>query len=153
MTAPAAIAESDAEGRPTRLLPWTHLIRLSAYWLGLTAIDAAVGLFVQNRVNFGGFVGDLEVGRALAAISIGGAIISILVQPTVGSISDYTVSRWGRRKPYILLGAVLDVVFLIGLAPSPLSISVLAFLVLLTFSSTLANGPCRGFVLAPVECG
>jgi len=146
MTAPGAIAQSDAEGRPTKLLPWTHLMRLSAYWLGLTAIDAAVGLFVQNRVNFGGFVGDLEVGRALAAISIGGAVISILVQPTVGSISDYTVSRWGRRKPYIVIGSLLDVVFLLAIANSQSVLALAVFVTLLSFSTNVARGPFQGYV-------
>ena len=51
-------------------------------------------------------------------IAIGGAIIAIVVQPTVGSISDYTISRWGRRKPYIVVGSLLDVVFLVGIATS-----------------------------------
>lgn len=146
MAASATIAQSDAEGRPTQLLPWAHLIRLSAYWLGLTAIDAAVGLFVQNRVNFGGFVEDLEVGRALAAISIGGAIISILVQPTVGSISDYTVSRWGRRKPYIVIGSLLDVVFLVAIANSQTVLALAAFVTLLSFSTNVARGPFQGYV-------
>src|SRR6185436_922810 len=105
--------------RPTLTLPLGHLIRISLYWLGLTAIDGAVGLFIQNRVNFGPFAVDpLEVGRVLFLLSIPVALISILVQPTVGSISDYTVSRWGRRKPYIVIGSVLDVVFLVGIATS-----------------------------------
>src|SRR4029079_11368712 len=105
--------------RPTLTLPLVHLIRISLCWLGLTAIDGAVGLFIQNRVNFGPFAVDpLEVGRVLFLLSIPVAVISILVQPTVGSISDYTVSRWGRRKPYIVIGSVLDVVFLVGIATS-----------------------------------
>jgi hypothetical protein len=39
--------------RPTLTLPLGHLIRISLYWLGLTAIDGAVGLFIQNRVTSG----------------------------------------------------------------------------------------------------
>ena len=100
VAATADTVESAADyGRPTKLLPIGHLIRISLYWLGLTAIDGAVGLFIQNRLNFGPMaVPDLEVGRTLFLISIPVGVISILVQPTVGSISDYTVSRWGRRK-------------------------------------------------------
>ena len=57
--------------RPTLALPLGHLIRISLYWLGLTAIDGAVGLFIQNRVNFGPFAADpLEVGRILFLLSI-----------------------------------------------------------------------------------
>jgi MFS family permease len=133
--------------RPTATLPIGHLIRISLYWLGLTAIDGAVGLFIQNRVNFGAFAADpLEVGRILFLLSIPVAVISILIQPTVGSISDYTVSRWGRRKPYIVIGSVLDVVFLAGIALSSSILMLGAFAALLAVSTNIARGPFQGYV-------
>ena len=133
--------------RPTLTLPLGHLIRISLYWLGLTAIDGAVGLFIQNRVNFGPFAVDpLEVGRVLFLLSIPVAVISILVQPTVGSISDYTVSRWGRRKPYIVIGSVLDVVFLVGIATSNTILMLGSFAALLSVSTNIARGPFQGYV-------
>ena len=133
--------------RPTLALPLSHLIRISLYWLGLTAIDGAVGLFIQNRVNFGPFAVDpLEVGRVLFLLSIPVAVISILVQPTVGSISDYTVSRWGRRKPYIVIGSALDVVFLVGIATSNSVLMLGAFAALLSVSTNIARGPFQGYV-------
>ncbi|HEU0235070.1 MAG TPA: MFS transporter [Candidatus Limnocylindrales bacterium] len=136
----------DADGRPTAHLPFTHLARLSAYWLGLTAIDSAVSLFVQYRVNFGGFVDTLEIGRALFLIGMGGVIISVLVQPTVGAISDYTVSRWGRRKPWIVIGTLLDFVFLLGIAYANTILALAAFVALLSFSTNIARGPFQGYV-------
>jgi MFS family permease len=133
--------------RPTATLPIGHLIRISLYWLGLTAIDGAVGLFIQNRVNFGEFAADpLEVGRILFLLSIPVAVISIIIQPTVGSISDYTVSRWGRRKPYIVIGSVLDVVFLAGIALSSSILMLGAFAALLAVSTNIARGPFQGYV-------
>jgi len=106
MAQSVAVDGVDAAGaRPTVSLPIGHIVRISLYWMGLTAIDGAVGVFVQNRLLFGEFrVDDLMVGRISFLLSIPVAIISILIQPTVGSISDYTVSRWGRRKPYIVFG-------------------------------------------------
>ena len=133
--------------RPSIALPLGHLIRISLYWLGLTAIDGAVGLFIQNRVNFGPFaVNELEVGRTLFLLSIPVAVISILIQPTAGSISDYTVSRWGRRKPYIVIGSVLDLVFLTGIALSSSILMLGAFAALLSFSTNIARGPFQGYV-------
>src|SRR5947207_2014822 len=136
----------DVDGRPTRALPTAHLVRLSAYWLGLTAIDAAVNLFIQNRVNYGGFVQDVEVGRAQAVISVGAAVVSIAIQPTVGAISDYTVSRWGRRKPYIVFGSLLDLVFLVAIATSNSVLAMATFVMLLSFSTNIARGPFQGYV-------
>ncbi|MGH2477556.1 MAG: MFS transporter [Candidatus Limnocylindrales bacterium] len=132
--------------RPTATLPVGHLIRISLYWLGLTAIDGAVGLFIQNRLNFGGFADPLEVGRITFLLSIPVAVISILIQPTVGSISDYTVSRWGRRKPYIVFGSLLDLVFLAGIATANNVLILGAFAALLAFSTNIARGPFQGYV-------
>ena len=141
-----AMAPAAQAGRPTQLLPLGQLARLSAYWLGLTAIDSAVGLFTQNRVNYGGFVQDFDVGRAQALIGIGGAIIGIILQPTVGQVSDYAVTRWGRRKPFIVFGSLLDVVFLIGIATSNSVLSLAAFVTLLAVSTNIARGPFQGYV-------
>jgi MFS family permease len=146
MTQAAATAEPGA-GRPTAVLPVGHLVRISLYWLGLTAIDGAVGLFIQNRLNFGPLAVDpFEVGRISFLISIPMAIISILVQPTIGSISDYTVSRWGRRKPYIVIGSLLDLVFLAGIATANNVLMLGAFAALLAFSTNIARGPFQGYV-------
>jgi MFS family permease len=146
MHADPAIAD-QASFRPTATLPIGHLVRISLYWLGLTAIDGAVGLFIQNRLNFGPFAPDpLEVGRITFLLSIPVAAISILIQPTVGSISDYTVSRWGRRKPYIVIGSLLDLVFLAGIALSNTILMLGAFAALLAFSTNIARGPFQGYV-------
>ncbi|HET9756607.1 MAG TPA: MFS transporter [Candidatus Limnocylindrales bacterium] len=146
MHADPAIAD-QASFRPTATLPVGHLVRISLYWLGLTAIDGAVGLFIQNRLNFGPFAPDpLEVGRITFLLSIPVAVISILIQPTVGSISDYTVSRWGRRKPYIVIGSLLDLVFLAGIALSNTILMLGAFAALLAFSTNIARGPFQGYV-------
>ena len=146
MHADPALAD-EASFRPTAALPIGHLVRISLYWLGLTAIDGAVGLFIQNRLNFGPFAPDpLEVGRITFLLSIPVAVISILIQPTVGSISDYTVSRWGRRKPYIVIGSLLDLVFLAGIALSNTVLMLGAFAALLAFSTNIARGPFQGYV-------
>jgi MFS family permease len=61
-------------------------------------------------------------------------------------LSDYTVSRWGRRKPYIAIGATLDVLFLIGVGLSNSYLALVTFLVAVQFSSNFAQGPFRGYV-------
>jgi MFS family permease len=140
-------ASEVAYVRPATILPLGQLVRISLYWLGLTAIDGAVGLFNQNRLNFGPFAPDpLEVGRISFLISIPVAVISILIQPTAGSISDYTVSRWGRRKPYIVIGSLLDLVFLAGIALSSSILMLAAFSALLAVSTNIARGPFQGYV-------
>ena len=132
--------------RPSALLPFSHLIRISTYWLGLTAIDGAVGQFAQYQITYTDIRGSIGIGLALALVSIAGPLVAIAVQPTMGSISDYAVSRWGRRKPFIVVGSLLDVVFLAGIAWSNTLLMLVAFMTLLSFSTNIARGPFQGYV-------
>jgi MFS family permease len=134
------------DGRPVEALPRRQLLAMSAYWLGLSSIFAGLSAILSGRLEFTGLVAKGEAGRALLVTTIGGAIIAVLVQPTIGSISDYTTSRWGRRKPYILIGSLLDVAFLVGIAASNDLLSIAAFITLLQFSSNFAQGPFQGYV-------
>jgi MFS family permease len=147
VTAEVAIPAQPAraDGRPTLVLPLRQLVQLSIYWFGINAIWGAIdGVILQARME--SFVGAGSAGVAMAVAKLGGVIVAILVQPTVGSISDYTMSRWGRRKPYIAIGASLDVLFLIGIATSNMFVALAAFLILLQFSSNFAQGPFQGYV-------
>ncbi|MCK4472166.1 MAG: MFS transporter, partial [Anaerolineae bacterium] len=66
--------------------------------------------------------------------------------PIAGAISDRTTFRWGRRRPYILIGTLFDFVFLtvLGLAGSYWVL--FAGYVLLQISSNVAHGPAQGFI-------
>jgi len=47
------------------------------------------------------------VGTAQGTLLAVGAFFSMLLQLSIGFISDHTRSRWGRRKPFLLLGVLL----------------------------------------------
>ncbi|HEV2005218.1 MAG TPA: MFS transporter, partial [Candidatus Limnocylindrales bacterium] len=144
-TAGVIADESDEDAaRPTERLPLRELFQISVYWLGINAIMGGVGIAIQERVP--GMVPAGEKGTFLALQGFAILAVNILVQPTIGMISDYTQSRWGRRKPYIAIGATLDVVFIIGLATANSYFVLVAFLMLLQFSSNFAQGPFQGYV-------
>ena len=139
------MTDAPADDRPTRLLTSVELLRLSGYWLGLVAVFVGINVVLQERIKE--LVPDRTVQyTTLGLVNAAGVLIAVLVQPTVGTISDYTISRFGRRKPYILIGTLLDMVFLIGLATSNTVLAVAAFIILLQFSSNFAQGPFQGYV-------
>jgi MFS family permease len=142
----AGDAPPEAGARPIVLLPFTQLARISAYWLGLTAIDAAVGLYIGYQLAFTNIRGDVPFGAATALVTLGGALVAILVQPTVGGMSDYAVSRWGRRKPFIVVGSLLDLVFLYAIATSNTLLMLATSVILLNISTNVARGPFQGYV-------
>ncbi len=127
-------------------LSMPSLVRISLFWLGLTAIDSVVGAAVQSRVKFDSLVDLGTEGTALAMIAIAQFGFSVLVQPTVGSISDYASTRWGRRKPFIVAGASFDALFLIGIATANSFLAIAAFVTLLALSTNVARGPFQGYV-------
>jgi MFS family permease len=143
----ARVAEGAIPRRgiiPTRALPLTHLITLSIYWLGITTIWGGLdGVIIPRRLDE---IDPLFAGRLQAVINAVGVIAPILVQPTIGVISDHTISRWGRRKPYILIGTLLDVVILFAFATSNTFLAMVAFYFLLQVSSNFAQGPFQGYV-------
>jgi MFS family permease len=136
--------DDDAEARPTQRLPLRQLLQISVYWLGINAIWGGVGIFNQRRVDELAPPG--EAGAYLNLMGWLALPVVLLVQPTIGAISDYTITRWGKRKPYIVIGTVLDVVFLVGLATSQTFVALVAFVILLQFSSNFAQGPFQGYV-------
>ncbi len=148
---PVASTEASAYARPTQRLPWRQLLQLSLYWFGLNAIWGGWEILNQERVPL--LAGEDFAGRAMFLVELPMALVAILVQPTMGCISDYTMTRWGRRKPYILIGATLDVVFLIGIATADSLLMLIAFVLLLEASSNFAQGPFQGYVpdLVPEE--
>jgi MFS family permease len=132
--------------RPTLDLPIGSLVRISLFWLGLTSIDAVVNASVQSRIKFDGLAVPGTEGTSLAIVAVLTFIFSVAVQPTVGSISDYAVTRWGRRKPFIVFGALFDALFLIGIATANSLMAIAAFVVLLSLSTNIARGPFQGYV-------
>jgi Na+/melibiose symporter-like transporter len=121
-------------------------MRISLYWLGISAVWSGILDIVNGRLQFAHLAEKGSEGIGALQIALVGTVIAIVVQPTVGSISDYTITRWGRRKPYIFIGATLDVLFLYGIATSNSVAAIGAFVALLQFSSNFAQGPFQGYV-------
>lgn len=148
-------------GRTAIHLPWSQLVLMSVYWFGIQAIWGGYETFGQEQVKL--MVGEASKGTTIGLIESIGAMIALFVQPTAGVISDYTSTRWGRRKAYIIVGATMDLVFLAGLAllvvPSPgqgwdgqalattqTILFYCAFYFGLQVSSNLAQGPFQGYM-------
>jgi MFS family permease len=132
-------------GRPGGALTARALLAISLYWLGINAVWGALNIQTLPPLSvqmLGPLYGPLGFGLIAALL----VIVAIAVQPTVGMISDYTISRWGRRKPYIAIGTALDVVFLLGLALANDFIVLATFAALVSFSSNFAQGPFQGYV-------
>ncbi len=139
-----ATAAADVAAPPTRILPKGQLIRLSLYWLGLSSVFIWLNNILGGRILFEGLGDEHMKATTPFVLSLMGTFIAVIVQPTIGSMRDSTVSRWGRRKPYIFIGSALDIVFLLGIASSNTVLVIAAFMALLQVSANMAQGVAIG---------
>jgi MFS family permease len=164
---PAVVPEPDSDDRPS--LSRVELVRISLYWLALSGLWAGIAFQIQpsiaqhlicptgvsfiecaklpaEQLQEIGFGIRIRAEVAIGLVGLIGAIVAFIVQPIAAAISDYTNSRLGRRRPWILVGTALDVVFLIALANAQTYLAFAILITLLQFSSNLAQGPFQGYV-------
>ncbi|MFP3480540.1 MFS transporter, partial [Burkholderia sp. SIMBA_057] len=55
----------------------------------------------------------------LALVTGCGAVVSLVANPLFGAFSDRTASRFGRRVPWVVVGAILGATALVALAGAP----------------------------------
>lgn len=97
--------------------------KVSPPYLGFGIAGLGTGLIVQVPILFLlVYMTDiLAIPAALAGLALfGSRIFDIITDPIMGIISDRTHTRWGRRRPYLLLGGVTVAVSLAFLFSAPL---------------------------------
>ncbi|MCG8348457.1 MAG: MFS transporter [Chloroflexales bacterium] len=122
-------------------LNYLQTFLLGFAFLGIQALfavyNAYVPIFLQSgRLDFveinpvaGGFGLNATLTGFIMTLD---NLAAILILPYIGALSDVTVSRWGKRKPYIIAGAPLAVLafagipFMLGL---PLSLFMLVVVI------------------------
>ena len=105
---------SQLADRPDRL-PLGIKLGFGVGDLGGNLFFTIIGFFLLNYLtdSFG-----LAAAAAGTAVSLG-KIWDAITDPAVGYLSDRTHTRWGRRRPYMAVGAVFLFVFLILMFTDP----------------------------------
>ena len=105
---------------PRRRLNYLDFVVLSLYWIAIGYLwNSLTALLLPDLIIQ--LVGRAHEGLAASFLKSLGTLVAIVWQPIVGGVSDRTVTRWGRRRPFIAVGTVGDVLFLIGIALAPAS--------------------------------
>ena len=126
-------------------LHWYDYLSINLFWLGLNIRNTAIGsVFMPYLVD--AFVRSDIKNTALGMLNASGLIIAMLVQPAMGLLSDRSTSRYGRRRPFIFVGVIFDLVFLVAIG---LSGNYWALFIVLLFQQTSANvshGAIQGLI-------
>ncbi len=122
-----------------------ELLVLNAYWVGLSFKWNALHPIILPAVLLN-FVPDARKNTYLGLLTFVGLLLAMVIQPLAGALSDGWVSRWGRRRPLIVLGTLFDLVFLGVLAWAGGLTWLIVGYIGLQFSSNIAQGPAQGLL-------
>ncbi len=141
-------APEDALAEPTRNVSWVFLLSITLANLGImmvliTPLNNLLPRYTQAITG-----GDGKEA-ALAVVSGVGAIAAMVFNPLAGALSDRTTARIGRRRPWVIGGALTAAALMVVMSyqSSILGLTILWFLVLaaanMAFSALTAYIPDR----------
>jgi Na+/melibiose symporter-like transporter len=92
------------------------------------------------------FLEESQKNSYLGLITFAGLVLAMITQPVIGAVSDRCRINWGRRRPYILAGVILVLLFLPGIALAA-SLPLFFFVYcVLQVSSNTAQAPYQAFI-------
>lgn len=124
--------------------PRMRLSRIVEMNLGFLGIQFSFGLQQANMGPIYRYLGADEATMPL--LWLAGPVTGLLVQPIVGALSDRTVSKWGRRTPYFLIGAILCSIGLLLMPYSPTLWFAASLLWMLDAANNITMEPYRAYV-------
>ena len=120
------------------------LARIIEMNIGFFRLQFSFGLQQANMTPIYRFLGADEATMPL--LWLAGPMTGLLVQPLVGALSDRTTSRFGRRTPYFLVGAIICSLALLAMPYSPTLWAAASLLWLLDAGNNVTMEPYRAYV-------
>ncbi len=112
--------------------------------VGFFGIQFSFGLQQSSMSPIYSYLGADEA--SLPYLWLAGPVTGLVVQPIVGAMSDKTISRWGRRTPYFLIGAILCSLGLLAMPYSPTLWMAASLLWILDAANNITMEPYRAYV-------
>jgi len=140
-------------------LKWYDAITMNIVYFGITLRSQTltpliVPLLVQQ------FVGESTKGSAYGTIRLATLMVALLVQAAAGALSDRSTSRFGKRRPFIALSGILEIIAFIavGIIAGTMEgmtgyYTLFAVLIFSMVSSNIGHGAAQGIIpdLVPSE--
>ena len=116
---------------------------------GFFGLQYSFGLQQANMSPIYSYLGAEE--SKLPYLWLAGPITGLIIQPIVGALSDKTVTRWGRRRPYFLVGAIFCSLCLFIMPYSSTVWMAASILWILDAANNITQEPYRAFVSDKLE--
>jgi maltose/moltooligosaccharide transporter len=124
--------------------PHLSLARILQMNLGFLGLQFSFGLQQSNMGPIYSYLGADE--GAMPLLWLAGPMTGLIIQPLIGSMSDRTRTRLGRRTPYFLIGAVLCSLCLLAMPYSRSLWMAASLLWVLDAANNVTMEPYRAYV-------
>jgi Na+/melibiose symporter-like transporter len=118
---------------------------LSLYWFAANAHWSAILVFLLP-IHAEAIGGSANSGLILFP----GALVAMLVAPLFGAWSDRIATRWGRRRPFLVVGTLGNVIGLLVLAVLPaertMLVAYIAVFMWIQLFNNLATAPYSALI-------
>ena len=111
---------------------------------GFFGLQYSFGLQQANMSPIYSYLGAEE--SKLPYLWLAGPITGLILQPIIGAMSDKTITRWGRRTPYFLVGAIFCSICLFLMPYSSAVWMAASILWILDAANNITQEPYRAFV-------
>jgi maltose/moltooligosaccharide transporter len=112
--------------------------------VGFFGLQYSFGLQQANMSPIYSYLGAHE--SKLPYLWLAGPVTGLIIQPLVGAFSDKTTSRFGRRSPYFLVGAIICSLALFVMPHSSSVWMAASILWILDAANNITQEPYRAFV-------
>ncbi|MEO0008382.1 MAG: hypothetical protein RJA20_2578 [Bacteroidota bacterium] len=135
------ITQNTSESSVKPALSGRAILNMSAGFLG---IQVGWGMQMGNMSAIYEYLGAKP--DEIPLLWLAAPMTGLIVQPIIGYMSDRTWGKWGRRKPYFTIGAILATAALILMPHSPSLWFAAGLLWILDASINVSMEPFRAFV-------
>lgn len=146
------VAERPSSAEPTRRVSFLDQMNLNAFWIANNFHwQALLAVVLPSMVVK--FLGDANKDINLALVVIWGTVVAVVVNPLAGAISDYATFRLGRRRPFMIVGTIFNILALVLFAFAPtwfsttgLLVTFLILFIFLQLTNNVANSPWSAII-------
>ncbi len=131
--------------QPAGYLRNRDYVRITLFGFALTALYQSLHTIVLP-LRLLDFIPESQKNTYLGLLTLSGLLLAMLLQPLFGTLSDRTVTRWGRRRPYILIGGVIAAFLIPGVGLIPSYALLFVIYCLLQVSTNFAQGAFQGLI-------
>jgi Na+/melibiose symporter-like transporter len=139
------IQEDSLNGHNAKSLGNLDYLKITILGFALTALWSSLQSIVLPLVLLG-FVTESLKNTYLGLLTFAGLVLAMITQPIAGALSDRCTLVWGRRRPYVLLGNILALIFLPGIGLVTNYLGIFLIYCLLQISCNIAQAPYQAFI-------